>query len=65
MMESIKNIKTHIVAAQDTNDFAVAVQLAEYPLLHVLDREKDLVSKSRFRDRLELGVTDHTFFNSG
>lgn len=27
---------TYIVTTEDTNDFAVAVQLAEDPLLHVL-----------------------------
>ena len=27
---------TYIVTSQNANDFAVAVQLAEYPLLHVL-----------------------------
>lgn len=30
---------TYIVATEDTNDFAVAVQLAEDPLLHVLGRD--------------------------
>lgn len=29
--------QTYIVTSKDTNDFAVAVQLAEDPLLHVLD----------------------------
>lgn len=33
-------MSTYIVTSQDTNDFAVAVQLAEYPLFHVLEEAK-------------------------
>lgn len=38
--------KTHIVSAEDTNDLAVAVDLAEDPLLHVLE---GIVSKGTGR----------------
>lgn len=33
---------TYIVTSKDTNDFAVAVQLAEDPLLHVLQKTHDV-----------------------
>ena len=41
-------VLTYIVTSQDANDFAVAVQLAEHPLFHVLEQweEKSVQSKS-------------------
>jgi hypothetical protein len=55
--------RTYIVATEDTNDFAVAVQLAEDPLLHVLRSANwlaDIVRETR-----RLGFQRLTFFNSG
>lgn len=36
---NIRMASTYIVTSQDTNDFAVAVQLAKYPLFHVLVKQ--------------------------
>lgn len=55
-----KGIETYIVAAEDANNFAVAVQLAEDPLLHVLGH----VSEQTGAKDADKGPT-LTFFNSG
>lgn len=55
-----KEIGTYIVAAEDANNFAVAVQLAEDPLLHVLGH----VSEQTGAKVAGKGPT-LTFFNSG
>lgn len=38
--EQGESVRTYVVAAEDTDHFAVAVQLAENPLLHVLGTDQ-------------------------
>jgi hypothetical protein len=54
---------TYIVAAENTNDFAVAVELAEDPLLHVL--QKKHVSYNLWVKTMRMAEHALTFFNSG
>jgi hypothetical protein len=56
-------VSTYIVAAENTNDFAVAVELAEDPLLHVL--QKRHVSYDLWVKTTRVSKHALTFFNSG
>ena len=52
---------TYIVTSENANDFAVAVKLAEDPLLHVLIARQ----QSALSYQPEIMESRHTFFNSG
>jgi len=58
-----RRVCTYIIATENTNDFAVTVELAEDPLLHVLQKRHvsyDLRLKLTRKAKHAL-----TFFNSG